>query len=132
MLTYYNLKYGNMARQLKRGSGWQLGWDAEAEVFRGLVGGADWAIELTEAELADFCRLAVQLAETMNQIRSELMAEERISCEAESNLLWLEAEGFPDAYSLRLILLTGRQAEGFWPVAAVPDLIQATQVVKVF
>lgn len=121
-----------MAQQLKSGKGWRLGWNPEAKEFQGLVGGDDWAIELTEAELEDFCRLAMQLALTMNQMNQELMDEERIGCEAESNLLWLEAEGFPQSYSLRFILLTDRRGEGFWAESAVPDLIQAVQMLRVF
>jgi hypothetical protein len=50
----------------------------------------------------------------------------------ESDLLWLESEGFPHAYSLRLILLTGRRAEGAWSEAAVPDLVQTSQTLKSF
>jgi hypothetical protein len=118
-------------RQLKSGSGWRLGWDTEA-TFQGLVGTEDWAIELTEAELEDFCRLALQLSDTMQQMQSELMDEERISCELESDLLWMEAEGFPQSYGLRLILLTGRRAEAAWSEAAVPGLVQAAQMLKVF
>jgi hypothetical protein len=121
-----------MARQLKSGVGWRLGWDGEADAFQGLVGGDEWAIELTGAELDDFCRLATQLAETMGQMSQELMEEERISCEAESELLWLEAEGYPHAYSLRFMVLTGRRGEGGWSEAEVPELIRATQSLKVF
>jgi hypothetical protein len=118
-------------RQLKSGDGWRLGWDAEA-TFSGLVGTDEWAIELTEAELEDFCRLTLQLAETMQQMQHELMDEERISCELESDLLWMEAEGFPQAYCLRLIVLTGRRAEAAWIESAVPHLIEAVQTLKVF
>lgn len=121
-----------MARQLRTGTGWRLGWDADAAQFKGLVGSDEWAIELTEAELEDFCRLAVQLAQTMTQMQQELMAEERISLEVESDRIWLEAEGFPQAYELRLIVLTGRGAEGSWAAQSVPELIQAVQMLKVF
>jgi Domain of unknown function (DUF1818) len=121
-----------MTRQLRSGTGWRLGWDNEPIAFPGLVGGDEWAIELTAAELDDFCRLAQQLAETMGQMSQELMDEERISCEVESDRLWLEAEGFPHAYDLRLIVLTGRRGEGFWEAGAVPGLLQAVQVLKVF
>ena len=121
-----------MPRQLKSGAGWRLGWDTDAVEFCGLVGGEDWAIELTQAELDDFCRLAIQLAETMRQMQQELMSEERITCEVESDRLWLEAEGFPHAYGLHLILLTGRKAEGSWSDAVVSELIQAIQTFKVF
>jgi hypothetical protein len=74
----------------------------------------------------------LQLAATMQQMAQELMDEERICCEVESNLLWLEAEGYPQSYTLRFIVLTGRCGEGAWSAAAVPALVQATQVLKVF
>lgn len=119
-------------RLLKQGEGWRLGWNPETETYQGLVGGEDWAIELTEAELNDFCRLLVQLAETMEQISSELMDSERITCEAESDLLWLEVEGFADAYSLRLILNQGRRCEGNWPAQVVKELVTAVQFLQVF
>ena len=121
-----------MERLLKTGSGWRLGWNPKAADYQGLVGGDDWAIELTEAELDDFCRLVEQLAQTMNQMSHELMDEEKIRCEAESNLLWMEVEGYPHAYTLRFILNTGRRCEGSWLAQAVPGLVQAVQLLKVF
>jgi len=122
----------HMERLIKNGSGWRLGWDSKAIDYQGLVGGDNWSIELTEAELDDFCRLLVQLAQTMSEIASELMDEEKITCEAESDLLWMEVEGYPDAYTLRLILNTRRRCEGSWLASAVPNLVQAAQSLKVF
>lgn len=121
-----------MERVVKSGFGWRLGWNPAAPEFQGLVGTDEWAIELTEAELNDFCRLLVQLADTIKQIATELMDEEKIACEAESNLLWMEVEGYPHAYSLRLILKTGRCAEGKWNDSAVPGLLQACKMLKIF
>ena len=121
-----------MERVVKSGAGWRIGWNPDAPKFKGLVGADDWAIELTQSELSDFCRLLAQLVETMNQLASELMAEEKIACEAESDLLWLQVEGYPHAYSLRLILNTGRCAEGNWTANSVSGLVQAAQMLKVF
>lgn len=121
-----------MGRVLKTGIGWRLGWDASAPEFKGLVGGDDWAIELTEVELEDLRRLSAQLQTTMHQMQAELMDEERIACEAESDAIWLEAEGFPQTYSLRLILREGRRAEGFWRAEAVPEFLQALNTIAVF
>ncbi len=121
-----------MQRLLKSGSGWRIGWNPDAPEFKGLVGTDDWAIELTEAELNDFCRLLVQLADTMKQLATELMDEEKIACEAESDLLWMEVEGYPHEYSLRFILNTGRGAEGRLNASAVPGLLEATGMLKVF
>ncbi len=119
-----------MSRILKTGAGWRLGWNAEAPEFKGLVGGEDWAIELTEAEWNDFRRLSEQLHAALQQIAQELMDEERIACELESDRIWLEAEGFPSAYSLRLIVQTGRKAEGYWQEAS--ELRQALCTIEGF
>ncbi len=119
-------------RVLKKGNGWRIGFNPAARDFKGLLGTDDWAVELTEAEFNDFCRLLMQLADTMQQMANELMDEEKIACEAESNLLWMEVEGYPHAYSLRFILNNGRCVEGKWDCAAVSELIQAAAMLKVF
>jgi hypothetical protein len=121
-----------MSRFLKSGSGWRIGYDPEAVEFKGLVGTDDWALELTEAELDDFCRLLGQLVDTMKHMATELMDEEAIACEVESDRLRLEAEGYPQAYTLHLIVLNGRRAEGRWFAQVVNDLFQATCSLKVF
>ncbi|MFN7338823.1 MAG: DUF1818 family protein, partial [bacterium] len=32
-----------MEKILKYGSGWRLGWNPQAAVYKGLIGGDDWA-----------------------------------------------------------------------------------------
>ena len=117
---------------IKSGPGWRIGWNPEAKVYQGLVGTDEWAIELTAAEFDDFRRLLAQLAETMSQMVEELMDEERIACEAESDLIWMEVEGYPHSYSLRLLLNQGRRCEGNWPENVVTELVQASQMLTVF
>ncbi|TRU45547.1 MAG: DUF1818 family protein [Microcystis aeruginosa Ma_QC_Ch_20071001_S25] len=114
-----------MEKILKYGSGWRLGWNPKAVIYKGLIGGDDWAIELTESEWQDLRRLLSQLTATMAAMATELMDEERIACEAESELLWVEADGFPDNYSLRFILYQGRGCEGNWSATALPELLAA-------
>ena len=121
-----------MERLIKKGTGWRIGWDPQQEIYRGLVGTDDWAFELTESELSDFCRLLAQLSETMTLMTDELMSQERIACEAESDLLWMEVEGYPHAYSLRLILRQNRSCEGNWEAESVGELVQAAQSLKGF
>ncbi|HCQ21283.1 MAG: DUF1818 family protein [Aphanizomenon sp.] len=121
-----------MEQVIKSGTGWRIGWNPNAPEFKGLVGTQDWAIELTEAELNEFCRLLNQLADTMKHLATELMDTEKIVCEAESDLLWMEVEGYPHAYSLRFILNTGRGTEGKWEASAVSELLPATGMLKVF
>lgn len=119
-------------RQIKEGTGWRLGWNPDATVFKGLVGGDRWAVEMTQPEFEDFCRLSLQLAETLQAMAAELMAEERITCEQETDHIWVEVEGFPDRYELRFILLQGRGAEGAWPDTGVAELIQAIPAIALF
>ncbi len=100
-----------MARIVKSGLGWRIGWNPEAEEFKGLVGTDNWAIELTQVELNDFSRLLTQLADTMQELAAQLMDEEKITCEAESDLLWMEVSGYPHKYNLRCVFHKGRRAE---------------------
>ena len=119
-----------MQKILKTGEGWRLGWSPDALDYQGLVGAEDWAVELSRLEFEDFCRLFLQLAETMAVMAQELMDEERIACELECDRIWLEVEGFPDAYSLRLIVQTGRRCEGNWNEAAVKELLLAVKQIE--
>lgn len=119
-------------RILKKGQGWRLGWKNQKTDYPGLIGGENWAIELTKTEFSEFCRLFEQLTQTMTSMKEELMEEEKIVCEAESELLWLEVEGFPDAYSLRIILNQGRRCEGNWPAEVVKELYQEIQKLNTF
>jgi Domain of unknown function (DUF1818) len=121
-----------MERVVKSGTGWRIGFDPNANEFQGLVGGSDWALELTTQELQDFQRLLLQVTGAMHDIAIELMDEETIRCEAESDLLWLEAVGYLNAYTVRLILQTGRRGEGLWSSDTIPDLVLATQSLTCF
>lgn len=114
-----------MIRHIKSGKGWRVGWNPTAEQFCGLVAGANWAIELTPAEFSDFCRGAKQLDSTMTAMANQLMDAERLTCEQETERLWMEVEGFPSQFSLRFILLTGRRGEGEWPAETVRELLDA-------
>lgn len=112
---------------LKRDHGWRVGWRPQAPVYPALVGGDDWAVELTATEFAELRRLLGQLTEAITAIAPELMPEEQIDCEVEGEWLWLGAEGLPAAYGVRLILNQGRGAEGYWPPGAIAGLVAALQ-----
>lgn len=121
-----------MPKQLVQGSGWRLGWDVDAPKFKALIGTDDWAVELTAEEFEDFCRLLTQLVTAVDQMAQELMPEEAIACEASSDRLWIEVRGYPESYSLSLILLSSRRVEAHWTAAAVPALVQAIHSLQVF
>lgn len=114
-----------MERFLKNGDDWRVGWHPHSAKYQGLVGTDSWAVELTKAEFHDFCRLLQQLVATMKEMEAELMDEEKINCEAETNLLWMEVEGYPHSYTLRLILNSDRRCEGNWAKGIAPRLVEA-------
>jgi len=113
------------SKQLLSGEGWRIGWRSDVDVYKGLVGADSWAIELTESEFADFCKLTSQLAETMQIMANELSDGEKICCTQETEDISLEVNGFPNAFSLHLQLLTRRRSEGIWDAEAVPFLLAA-------
>ncbi len=112
-------------RQVQEGEGWRIGWDGNAPTYQGMLAGADWAIELTAAEFKDFCRLADQLADQMRVMADLLMDEEQITCDAESDLLWVEVSGFSEVFALRFIMKSGRRCEGTWSVPATGAILRA-------
>ena len=121
-----------MTALLREGKGWRLGWDEDRDTFKALVGGEYWALELTQDEFETLRRLAQQLAATMATMATELMPDEHIACEQETPLLWIEAEGFYNRYSLRFILSHGRGGEGAWPAAIVPEVLNGLASINVF
>ena len=117
---------------LKKGSGWRIGWQDEAKIYPGLIGAQDWAFEVSAKEMQDFCRLLLEITDTMESMAEHLMDEETISCEVESPLIWLGAEGYCHNYSLRIILNESRGCEGSWQYEAISGLTQALQSFGLF
>lgn len=115
---------------LKKGQGWRLGWRDDNSLYPALIGASTWALELTKAEMTDFCRLLPQLADSISAMTEYLMAEETISCEVETPLMWLGADGYCHHYAVRIILHTARGAEGYWEAEAIPELLSALQSLK--
>ncbi|MEN9202708.1 MAG: DUF1818 family protein [Thermostichus sp. DG_1_6_bins_120] len=114
-----------MARLLRKGSGWRLGWDPTGQHFVALVGGETWALELTREEWQTFVQGVQQLQQDMAAMASQLMAEENVTLERSLPLLTLIATGNSTAWSLYIQLHQGRRGEGFWSAQIVPELCQA-------
>ncbi|QQE64452.1 hypothetical protein GFS31_11330 [Leptolyngbya sp. BL0902] len=111
-------------RSIQEGEGWRIGWDEGAPHYPGLLAGSTWAMELTAPEFGEVCRLAQQLAQQMQAMAEVLMAEETLTCDAESDLVWVEVTGFPAAFTLRFILQSGRRGEGSWDATATQALLR--------
>ncbi|MGD1849237.1 MAG: DUF1818 family protein [Cyanophyceae cyanobacterium] len=121
-----------MGRILKQGDGWRLGWNPDSEDFPGLIGAEGWALELTWAEWDEFQRLLVSLTEAVAAIASELMDGEKVACEMEGELLWLGAEGYAQHYDVRIVLSSGRRAEGSWAAGAIASMVQTLPTLSGF
>ncbi len=124
-MTMLNFTDQSSAKNLLCGDGWRIGFRSDVDIYKGLIGTDSWAIELTEGEFRDFCKLAAQLAETMQVMATELSDGEKICCTLETEELCLEVNGYPHSFNLRFQLLKGRQSEGFWDEVAVPFLVEA-------
>ena len=125
-----NFASQDTSKQLLSGEGWRIGLRSDVDIYKGLVGADSWAIELTEREFKDFCKLAAQLAETMQLMAAELSDCEKISCTLETEDISLESNGYPHAFTLHLQVLMGRRTEGFWEADAVPFLLAAIAHLK--
>ena len=130
-LVFFQININNSCVKKKEKVGVSVG-KKKPDIYKGLIGADDWALELSAPEMEDFCRLLAQIRDTMDSMAEHLMEEETISCEVESPLLWLGADGYVNNYRLRIILHQHRGAEGSWQSHAIPELIKAAQSLKSF
>jgi hypothetical protein len=114
-----------VTKYLLSGEGWRLGHSPDAEIFVGLVGAENWAIELNSQEFQDFCRLSLQLTETMAAMQSELSEAETLTCSAQTDDIHIEASGLGNHFTIHLQLLNGRRGEGIWSNQAIAELLEA-------
>lgn len=68
----------------------------------------------------------------MKSLVTQLMEEELVSCELETEYLWMEVEGFPDAFRLSFILNQGRRVEGGWSASITSELIKGLARIQRF
>ena len=95
-----------------------------------LIGGADWAVELSAAEAESLRAAVADLVEQHAALVDQLMAEESISLELERAPWWLAIEGDRAAWGLKLVLspAPGQRAfEGGWPAPASQAFSAALQ-----
>ncbi|MBC8121865.1 MAG: DUF1818 family protein [Gemmatimonadaceae bacterium] len=96
--------------------GWVVARDDERQPYCTLVGGMGWSFELTGEETAHLVAQVERLRDQVQLCATELMEEETLRCKAVCAWLELEMTGLPQTFELRLRLLSGRGAEGIWPV----------------
>ena len=106
----------------QEGPGWRLARDPQRSSYGVLIGGANWAVELTEDEAGALVSLIADLVGHHAALCGQLMDEEQITVELERTPWWGCLEGDRRAWSLQLILkpvdLGRRGVEVSWPAPA--------------
>lgn len=112
------------------GDGWRFARDPCREPYSVLIGGAGWALELTENEGRELVELLRSLEDQHRSLRDQLMEEELIELELERGVWWGCLEGDRWSWSLSLVLspLQGRGAEISWPFPAAAAAAAALRI----
>ena len=113
----------------KEGPGWRIIKDSSRNNFSTLIGGDSWAIELNQSEWHNLVKVVIGLSDQYENIRDQLMGDEDITMELESNP-WLGIlKGDQSGWDIKLILFykdsINRGAEVYWPRTVTLHLVNA-------
>ncbi|ABX09479.1 DUF1818 family protein [Prochlorococcus marinus] len=105
------------------GPGWRLAWDPSKKNYPFLIGGENWAFEVSEREWKILVQIINELIDQHQSLKNQLMPEESISLELERTPCWACIEGNKNSWSLKLILegddsdgYQSRSVEMYWPI----------------
>ena len=103
----------------KEGPGWRIIRDSSRDNFSTLIGGESWAIELNQFEWKTLVKVVIDLSEQYKNIKDQLMGDEDITLELESDPWLAILKGDQNGWKLKLILDSSdslnRGAEVSWP-----------------
>ena len=96
-----------------------------------LVGGENWAIELTQSEWDSFVQVVFDLSQQYIDVQDQLMGDEDITLEIERNPWFAILKGDRCGWSIKFILSQRepfhRGAEIFWPKNVTKVLMNAIE-----
>lgn len=128
--------------QVSEGDGWRLQLDPGRRPFIALIGGQDWAIELSQGELGCLRRGVRTLLGQRLELQDLLMPEEQLDLELDLSLpgrdgdglaagsLFVALSGTAGHWALRFVLTPARgerAAEGAWSATASAALAAALE-----
>ena len=103
----------------KEGCGWRIIKDPSRDIFSTLIGGQNWAIELTDHEWKSLVQVVFDLSNQYCDTKDQLMGDEDITLELDRKPWLAILKGDRYGWSLKLILSqvnpTNRGAEIYWP-----------------
>ena len=113
----------------KEGPGWRIIRDLSRDNFSTLIGGETWAIELNQSEWKNLVNVVIDLSDQYKNIKDQLMGDEDITLELESDPWLAILKGDQKGWKLKLILDSkdslNRGAEIFWPRNVTFNLVNA-------
>ena len=113
----------------KEGPGWRIIRDLSRDNFSTLIGGESWAIELNQSEWATFAKVVFDLSDQYEKVKDQLMGDEDITLELESNPWFGILQGDKHGWNLKLVLGScnslSRGAEVYWPRSVTFHLAKA-------
>ena len=113
----------------KEGQGWRIIRDSSRTNFSTLIGGESWAIELDQHEWDTLVKAVNNLSDQYQDIKVQLMEDEDITLEMESNPWLAILKGDKNGWNLKLILNSSdsliRGAEVYWPSNVTCQLVNA-------
>jgi len=114
------------------GPGWRLAWDSSKDNYSFLIGGENWAFELTQDEWNSLVPIIGDLIDQHKGLKNQLMPEETISIEAERYPWWACIDGNKHNWSLKLILLgkdsERRSMEAYWPIPSAQAITSEMRI----
>ncbi|KGG14811.1 MULTISPECIES: DUF1818 family protein [unclassified Prochlorococcus] len=113
----------------REGPGWRLERDELRTGFPVLIGGENWAVELSSNEWQSLNGVILDLIGQYEQLKSQLMPEEKVFLEIERLPWWACIDGNSENWSLKLILSAEgtdkRGLEVFWPIPVAQVIVSA-------
>ena len=102
------------------GPGWRLASDSSKTNYSYLIGGDNWAVEVSKEEWNILIPMVIELIDQHTKLKNQLMPEEKVSLEMEHYPWWALLDGDKNLWSLKLILNGNQQktrsVELYWPV----------------
>ena len=116
----------------KEGPGWRLIRDSSRDNFSTLIGGESWSIELNQFEWKTLVKVVIDLSDQYKNIKDQLMGDEDITLELESDPWFAILKGDQNGWKLKLILDSSdslnRGAEVFWPKNVTFHVVNAMRI----
>ena len=116
----------------REGPGWRIIRDSSRENFSTLIGGQSWAIELNKSEWETLVKVVIDLSDQYKKTKDQLMGDEDITLELESNPWLAILKGDQYGWDLKLILQSSdslnRGAEISWPRNVTFHVTQAMRL----